>query len=202
MYFLFKTVIRDGIEFVSPKNVEFSENIIDGYYLLKCEDYPQYFFQEKTKDIYGTKMDTPLEWGHNLYEGWENYPLVIFNKEKYLAGKDPFEPFNPYNHEYFKKAVRRHKIEEEIAEEYVPSFELKRLRKVVRYLLQGEKPPKEVVNDFMKYNNKVESIIAKHPKTKEYFDKIDLIEYNGVKEKYDEKYQKKEWKTKNEHSET
>jgi len=188
MYFLFETIKRDKSDFISSMRQRFSTVLLDGFYYLICEKYPQYFIYDYPLDAEGnSNQELPKEWRvKNLWEGFGNYPLVTFNREKYLKDKDPFEPFNPYNKEYFKKSIRRHIINDRVITEYLPFMEFKYLRKAVKYLIQGKLPPKDVIDDFILYNDKIESIIAKHPKTKDYLDKIDLKEYNGVKEKYDE----------------
>ena len=188
MYFNFDVIDKGSFKFVSSDSFTFEETPDETRYYLKCEDFPQYFhLVSHLEDLPDSPPETTTNssdsyWIADLWEGWWGFPKYKFNEDKYHKGQDPFEPFNVYEQDYTKHWIRRREIAKRISLEYGFEHELKRLRKIIYFLLQGKKPPKKVVDEFMEYNNKIESIIAKHPKEKTYWDKIDPKKYNGIKD--------------------
>jgi hypothetical protein len=171
-----KTLDIDGIEFLYPMRIVYSETIPDKPYYLKIEDYPDYFWYE---DIAGeTEIRT------SLWDGWKNYPHYTFNREKYDRGEDPFEPWNPYECTDFKHRERRDRIKKDVRKHLELETELKKMRKTVKNLIalmeaQGVDTKDADIEEFKQYSQTIEDTIKGQPKTQEYFDKIDLKRING-----------------------
>jgi hypothetical protein len=172
-YFIFKTKVLENVELPHFHDCSFSDIAVDGYYAIEVEKYSDFF--RNTKD--GVMPD--------FWEGWENYPKYSFDSEKYIAGLNPFIPFDYSNFECFKMQIRQKRIIRENGKYFGWPTELKRLRKMVKKLVQlliskGEDLSGLEYDEFMEYSDTIESMISKHPKTSEYLDAIDLKKENGI----------------------
>lgn len=120
----------------------------------------------------------------DLHEGWLNIPTYKFNQQKFNAGKDPFELNDAYQSKRIKHYVRRERINTEINIDIDVQTELKKHRKVLKAILtalpQLAKLPE--VAEFFELSITIENKVAKHAKTAEYIDAIDLRKETGIQE--------------------
>jgi len=176
MYIGFETkkLELDRVEALYPPTIILSETIPETTYYLVIEEYSQYFYFNE-KGEFKTKM----------WEGWNNYPLYTFNRDKYEAGEDPFEPFDPYSSKTFKHRIRRERIENQIKWQLRYPIEIKKLRKALKRVIMLLEASGANINwpelkEFMEYSNTIETVISKHPKVSKYLNRIDLKTENGV----------------------
>ena len=88
-------------------------------------------------------------------ETWFSFPLYELKNGK-------IKDFDYTKYEYFNNSVRREILVEKISDLYHPSSEAKILRKTLKKILDHLGIEDE---SFNKYNNKVEAIINKNPKS-------------------------------------
>ena len=173
MYFNFSTVEIEGKTFVSMDQYQYSDTSQGDYSIPVTKPYFEIVDHRGKEEI-----------KTNLWEGWRNYPLFTFNPEKYNAGEDPFEPFDPYTFDWFKASVRRKNINENIKSNFISiDTELKKLRKALMVIIENlpaETKGLKEIKDFQNLSTALDTIISQTPKS--IIAGMDLQKINGKME--------------------
>ena len=185
MYLNFNLRERNGIFFPYENSLSiYADNNFDISIEVNESNCPAIIAE--TKIFFGEVSTRELLTGkfeQKLIEGWNNYPLFLFNPEKYENGEFPLEPFDYTKEEYFYHYERRLEIKHSIRQSRVdPEIEFKAIRKLLSILikLHPELENTEEFEYFARYNETVEREIAARPKSKQYFDSIDIKKRNGI----------------------
>jgi len=161
IYYCFNTIEKRGYIFPDTRTGKFSETPLPGMNFVDVDEYPDIFYNDG-------------DWEHKLVEGWHNL-------EKYTWDGSGFVPFDIYNDvdcvTGIKEYYRRRRINKDINMGMGHQTEIKKLRKAIKLIADHLKID---LSEFMLYNDYVEGKIEEHPKTREYFDKIDIRKVNGV----------------------
>lgn len=166
MYAYFNVMERGDKSFVDLDSLWFANAAPEGErYVVKTEDYPEQFFTNE----HGTVCCT-------MTHDYLSRPSWRFDAEKYDAGENPFEPFDPDADEWFTHALRRLYIRR-IMERTIPvPTELKLLRKTLIGLfdqLARLEIDVQIPAEFADYNRAVENIVSNAaPKNERMFAKI------------------------------
>ena len=173
MYLCFSLTDLDGSIVPHPSSFVESEEIIDG---MICFDMEGKVLREHRV------MNDTGDYHLDLFDGWLNIPKYRFNRDKWDANEDPFEPIDAMGSERIKHYVRRERINAEININIGTQTELKNHRKALKAILAALPELAELpeATEFLDLSATIEDKIVEHAKSESYFDAIDLKKETGI----------------------
>ncbi len=177
MYVTFALKERDGSFYINELSIGFCyKEPVESDFYVKDFDHPEIFL--------------PGQGGFNAesyYSPYNGYPQYRFNPEKYFAGENPFEHFDPIINEYFRSADRRTRISQDIRAIISDSTELKTARLLINSLFQAlvdNNLVENIPDELLEWNAAVQDGISAHSKDQDdplYLDGRDDLIYTETK---------------------